>query len=68
MKIGVWVDGAMPNRAETVRGYVQAMHLAWLSTMAAKQPVGVAGMPVIDIQTRYRYNPDVKVYLRLFPQ
>ena len=28
VKIGVWVDGAMPNRAETVRGYVQAMHLA----------------------------------------
>ncbi|HBW1780755.1 TPA: ribosome-associated ATPase/putative transporter RbbA, partial [Klebsiella pneumoniae] len=30
VQIGVWVDGAMPNRAETVRGYVQAMHLAWL--------------------------------------
>lgn len=28
VQIGVWVDGAMPNRAETVRGYVQAMHLA----------------------------------------
>lgn len=26
VKIGVWVDGAMPSRAETVRGYVQAMH------------------------------------------
>ncbi|HHC1195524.1 TPA: ribosome-associated ATPase/putative transporter RbbA, partial [Klebsiella pneumoniae] len=24
VQIGVWVDGAMPNRAETVRGYVQA--------------------------------------------
>nr|WP_274921836.1 ABC transporter permease [Providencia sp. G1(2023)] len=33
VKIGVWIDGAMPNRAETVRGYVQAMHLAWLSTI-----------------------------------
>lgn len=28
VQIGVWVDGAMPNRAETVRGYIQAMHLA----------------------------------------
>ncbi|HID7365096.1 TPA: ribosome-associated ATPase/putative transporter RbbA, partial [Klebsiella pneumoniae] len=34
VQIGVWVDGAMPNRAETVRGYVQAMHLAWLQEMA----------------------------------
>lgn len=34
VQIGVWVNGAMPNRAETVRGYVQAMHLAWLQEMA----------------------------------
>ncbi|HIE8910603.1 TPA: ribosome-associated ATPase/putative transporter RbbA, partial [Klebsiella pneumoniae] len=34
VQIGVWVDGAMPNRAETVRGYIQAMHLAWLQEMA----------------------------------
>ncbi len=39
VQIGVWVDGAMPNRAETVRGYVQAMHLAWLQEMVvAEQP------------------------------
>ena len=37
VQIGVWVDGAMPNRAETVRGYVQAMHLAWLQEMAGQQ-------------------------------
>lgn len=37
VQIGVWVDGAMPNRAETVRGYVQAMHLARLQEMAARQ-------------------------------
>ncbi|MCW2254789.1 ribosome-dependent ATPase [Providencia alcalifaciens] len=67
VKIGEWVDGAMPNRAETVRGYIQAMHLAWLSTMAAKQPAGVVGIPVIDIQTRYRYNPDVKSLPAIVP-
>lgn len=67
VKIGVWIDGAMPNRAETVRGYVQAMHLAWLSTMAARQPVGVAGMPAIDIETRYRYNPDVRSLPAIVP-
>ncbi len=37
VQIGVWVDGAMPNRAETVRGYVQAMHLARLQEMAGRQ-------------------------------
>ena len=67
VKIGVWIDGAMPNRAETVRGYIQAMHLAWLSTMAAKQPIGVAGAPVVDIETRYRYNPDVRSLPAIVP-
>ncbi len=26
VELGVWIDGAMPSRAETVKGYVQAMH------------------------------------------
>jgi ribosome-dependent ATPase len=34
VQIGAWVDGAMPTRAETVRGYVQAMHQMWLVDMA----------------------------------
>ena len=29
--IGAWIDGAMPMRAETVRGYVQGMHAGWLA-------------------------------------
>ena len=36
-EIGVWVDGAMPFRGETIRGYVQGVHqdyLARLSTAA----------------------------------
>nr|VXZ89134.1 Uncharacterised protein [Klebsiella pneumoniae] len=43
VQIGVWVDGAMPNRAETVRGYVQAMHLAgcrrWPAGRAARSAI-----------------------------
>ena len=26
--VGAWVDGAMPFRAQTIRGYLQAMHAA----------------------------------------
>ncbi|TQI80888.1 ribosome-dependent ATPase [Serratia fonticola] len=67
VKIGVWVDGAMPNRAETVRGYVQAMHLAWLSDMASRQPSAVKSTALLDIETRYRYNPDVKSLPAIVP-
>lgn len=67
VKIGVWVDGAMPNRAETVRGYVQAMHLAWLQEMAGRQASPARDTSLISIETRYRYNPDVKSLPAIVP-
>lgn len=67
VKIGVWVDGAMPNRAETMRGYVQSMHLAWLSDMASRQPGAAKSTALLDIETRYRYNPDVKSLPAIVP-
>ncbi|WP_052283234.1 ribosome-associated ATPase/putative transporter RbbA [Kluyvera genomosp. 1] len=67
VEIGVWVDGAMPNRAETVRGYVQAMHLAWLQEMAGLQANTSGDGSLISIETRYRYNPDVKSLPAIVP-
>ena len=58
--IGAWIDGAMPTRAETVQGYVQALHAQWLSDK------GVAVSPV-NIAIRYRYNPDVKSLVAMVP-
>jgi len=51
--IGAWFDGAMPMRAETVRGYVQGLHAQWLGEQS-----GSASPATIAI--RYRYNPDVR--------
>ena len=59
VEIGAWIDGAMPSRAETVRGYVQGMHTQWL-TDAARRHAGLsdlAGPATVEI--RYRYNQDV---------
>ena len=67
VQIGVWVDGAMPNRAETVRGYVQAMHLSWLQEMAGRQPSASRDTSLISIETRYRYNPAVKSLPAIVP-
>ncbi|ENE2015536.1 ribosome-associated ATPase/putative transporter RbbA [Klebsiella pneumoniae] len=67
VQIGVWVDGAVPNRAETVRGYVQAMHLAWLQEMAGRQSSPQRDTSLISIETRYRYNPDVKSLPAIVP-
>ncbi|MBG2647091.1 ribosome-associated ATPase/putative transporter RbbA [Klebsiella michiganensis] len=67
VQIGVGGDGAMPNRAETVRGYVQAMHLAWLQEMAGRQASPNRDTSLISIETRYRYNPDVKSLPAIVP-
>jgi ribosome-dependent ATPase len=65
-QIGAWVDGAMPTRAETVRGYVQAMHQMWLVDMA-KHRLGVNLASASTLETRYRYNPDVKSLPAMVP-
>ena len=65
-QIGAWVDGAMPTRAETVRGYVQAMHQMWLVDMA-KHRLGVNLSAASTLETRYRYNPDVRSLPAMVP-
>ncbi len=60
VQIGAWIDGAMPQRAETIQGYVQGMHLQWL---AGRYPQS----NLMKIETRFRYNPDVKSLVAMVP-
>ena len=57
VQIGAWIDGAMPARAETVRGYVQGMHGLWLTQRASRSRQEVAP-GLANLETRFRYNPD----------
>ena len=66
-EIAAWVDGSMPTRAETIQGYVKAMHQQWLVTQA-KERLGAGALVVpATIQDRYRYNPDVKSLPAMVP-
>ncbi len=65
-QIGVWIDGAMPQRAETIRGYVQGMHQGWLMQQA-RERLGVSAQPPVSIETRFRYNPDVRSLPAMVP-
>jgi len=58
VQIAAWVDGSMPQRAETVQGYVEGMHQGWLLDMA-KHRLGQNPVSPAKIESRYRYNPDV---------
>ncbi len=67
VKIGMWIDGAMPIRAETIRGYVKLMHLQWLTDEASKLfgKRTLAGQTQIEM--RYRYNPGFESLIAMVP-
>ncbi|MCC2978270.1 ribosome-associated ATPase/putative transporter RbbA [Sphingomonas sp. PL-96] len=67
VEIGVWIDGAMPQRAETVQGYIQAMHAQWLSETALQELGARPDAGLVGIELRYRYNPDVKSLVAIVP-
>jgi ribosome-dependent ATPase len=66
-QIGAWVDGAMPTRAETVQGYVQGLHNGWLQEQARSQLGQDATPGSATIETRFRYNPDVRSLPAMVP-
>jgi len=66
-EIAAWIDGSMPQRAETVRGYVQGMHAHWLASRAAESQPGTVAASPLSIETRYRYNPNLESMISIVP-
>ncbi|MBS7701342.1 ribosome-associated ATPase/putative transporter RbbA [Chelatococcus sp. YT9] len=67
VEVGAWIDGAMPQRAETVRGYVQGMHQTWLTQKARQLYGNAATVGDFQLEIRYRYNPDVQSLVAMVP-
>lgn len=67
VSIGTWIDGAMPRRAEIIRGYVMGMNVHWLSNAASKWLQIKTPQEPISIETRFLYNPDVKSVRAMVP-
>jgi len=75
--VSALVDGAMPFRAETIRGYLLGMHQLYLADPAVKTTSSSA-LPPIDIEIRFKYNQafdsiyamvpsNISLLLALFP-
>ncbi len=63
-EIGVYLDGSMPFRAETIRGYVEGIAVDYVQTRLSGSTAAV--MPV-SIQPRFRYNQDFKSVVAIVP-
>jgi ribosome-dependent ATPase len=64
--VGAWVDGAMPFRAETIRGYLKSMHQLYLTDPAVKTTVATPPAPS-DIEIRFKYNQDFDSIYAMVP-
>jgi ribosome-dependent ATPase len=64
--VSALVDGAMPFRAETIRGYLQGMHQLYLIDPAVKTTEPSASPPA-DIEIRFKYNQDFDSIYAMVP-
>jgi ribosome-dependent ATPase len=67
-EVGAWIDGAMPFRAETIRGYLQGVHQQFLADPAVRRTAASsADRPAADIEIRFRYNQDFDSIYAMVP-
>ncbi len=69
--VSVWIDGAMPFRAETIHGYLQGVHQQFLADPAIRglsdSLAAPPAAPQATIETRFRYNQDFDSIYAMVP-
>jgi ribosome-dependent ATPase len=65
--VGLWLDGAMPFRAETSRGYVEGVHRAYVADLARRTSGAAPPELPADIAVRFRYNQEFKSVFAIVP-
>jgi ribosome-dependent ATPase len=64
--VGAWIDGAMPFRADTIRGYLQGMHQLYLGNPIIKTTVPERPPPA-QIEVRFKYNQNFESIYAMVP-
>jgi ribosome-dependent ATPase len=64
--VSALIDGAMPFRAETIRGYLQGMHQLYLSDPIINAS-GSAAPAAANIEVRFKYNQDFDSIYAMVP-
>jgi len=54
--VAAWIDGSMPFRAETVRGYLEGLHSGYVGDLFDRGIAGPRSAPPATVASRYRYN------------
>jgi ribosome-dependent ATPase len=64
--VGTWIDGAMPFRADTIRGYLESMHQLYLIDPAIKTTLPAKPAPAV-IEARFKYNQNFESIYAMVP-
>jgi ribosome-dependent ATPase len=66
-EVGVWLDGAMPFRAETARGYIQGVTQQFLAERTQQTTGSIFNASPVSIETRFLYNQAFKSAYAITP-
>jgi len=64
--VSAWIDGAMPFRAQTIRGYLEGMHQLYLNDPAVKTTGRTTPQPA-SLEIRFKYNQDFDSIYAMVP-
>jgi len=65
-EVSVWLDGAMPFRADTASAYVSGLEQTYLADQAARGNIPNLELPV-NVEERFRYNQAFKSVYQTIP-
>jgi len=65
--VAIWIDGSMPYRAETIRGYAQGIHLTYMADLARSRLGTVPAVSAVEIAPRFRYNQSFASVFSIVP-
>jgi ribosome-dependent ATPase len=66
-EVGIWLDGTVPFRAETTRGYILGVHQFYLQQRLRSEFGITRHTDLVTIETRFRYNQDFKSVYSIVP-
>ena len=71
-EVAFWIDGAMPFRGETTKGYVTGLVLRYAHDLAVERlgpnPVSNVYVGGLNIENRFRYNQGFKSVFSMVPE
>lgn len=66
-EVGAWIDGAMPFRGETTRGYLEGIHQQYLEQLITEATGNQPQLLPTEVEPRYRYNQDFRSVYAMVP-